>query len=398
MNKTETDRYFDLLRATLDKLEVQPEHIWNCDETNIQLEHKPKAVVGRKGSNVPGRVANSKESVSILGCGNAVGTIMSPMVIVKGKTKRSLMGWKTEDAPPNTKWTFQSKSYMDTCLGLEWFQNVFLQECGSHRPQLLILDSHCSHETLDLLELGKKENITLLSLPSHCTHYLQPWDRSMFSPLKNNYNTVCTEFMAENVGHNVTKQTWPGLFCKAWVSAITSTNMKSGFSSTGIYPFNVDAIPKEAFITASQPLGNITQSSTTMVEENLMGETSQEVSSAETPVGLVDNSEIIYSQGETHTVVAEINLCVPQSSTTLDLPVYVEGDVQTVSLPVIFEDLQTDEVPNLGDLALKEVSTEELPSELWNSELDTLVSSSRKYYFPSNQKEQCKCLKDIDII
>ena len=151
MNKAETNRYFDLLRATLDKLEVQPEHIWDCDETNIQLEHKPKAVTGRKGSNVLGRVANSKESVSIIGCGNAVGTIMSPMIIVKGKTKRSLMGWKTEDAPPNTKWTFQSKSYMDTCLGLEWFQNVFLQECRSHRSQLLILDSHCSHKTLDLL-------------------------------------------------------------------------------------------------------------------------------------------------------------------------------------------------------------------------------------------------------
>ena len=81
--------------------------------------------------------------------------------------------------------------------------------------------------------------------------------------------------MAENVGHNVTKQTWPGLFCKAWVSAITSANVKSGFSSTGIYPFNPDAIPKEA-LTASQPLGNTTQSSNTMVEENLVGETSMQ--------------------------------------------------------------------------------------------------------------------------
>ena len=148
--------------------------------------------------------------------------------------------------------------------------------------------------------------------------------------------------------------------------------MKSGFSSTGIYPFNPDAIPKEAFITASQPLGNTTQSSNTMVEENLVGKTPEQIINAETPVGLADNPERIYSQAETNTVVAEINMWSPQSSTTLDLPVYVEGDVQTVSLPAIFEDLQIDETPNVGDLTLKEVSNEELPSELWNSELDAI--------------------------
>ena len=89
-------------------------------------------------------------------------------------------------------------------------------------------------------------------------------------------------------------------------------------------------------------------------------------------MGLADNPEIIYCQAEIHTVVAEINMCAPQSSTTFDLPVYVEGDVQTMSLPVIFEDLQIDEMPNIGDLTLKEVSAEELPSELWNSEVNAM--------------------------
>ena len=120
----------------------------------MQLEQTLKSVVGKKGANLPGRVSNSKESVSVLGCGNAAGDIMSPMVIVKRKTKRSLMSWKTEEAPPNTKWAFQSKSYMDQGLGVECFQNVFLQECGPEQPQLLIVDSHCSHEPLDLLEMG----------------------------------------------------------------------------------------------------------------------------------------------------------------------------------------------------------------------------------------------------
>ena len=135
-------------------------------------------------------MANSKESVTVLGCGNAAGKLMSPMVIVKGKTRRALTSSKTEDAPKETKWACQPKAYMDQGLGVEWFENVFLKECRPQRPQLLIVDSHCSHEPLDLLMLAQAENITLLTLPSHCTHYLQPWDKCMFAPLKKKYNIL----------------------------------------------------------------------------------------------------------------------------------------------------------------------------------------------------------------
>ena len=130
MNKETVSNYFDLLKETLDKLNVQPKHIRNCYETNILFKHKTTTGVGRKGGRVPGRVVNSKESVSVLGCGNAVGSITSPMLIVKGKTKRSLIEWKTEDAPSQTKWAYQPNSYMDQSHGVEWFQNVFPKECG----------------------------------------------------------------------------------------------------------------------------------------------------------------------------------------------------------------------------------------------------------------------------
>ena len=87
MNREKVDKYFDLLKKILEEKKLQPHCIWNCDETNIQMEHKPTSVVGRKGGRVPGRVANSKGSVTVLGCGNAGGKIMSPMVIMKVKTK-----------------------------------------------------------------------------------------------------------------------------------------------------------------------------------------------------------------------------------------------------------------------------------------------------------------------
>ena len=114
------------------------------------------------------------------------------------------------------------------------------------------------HSTMELLELAQKEKITMLSLPSHSTYYLQPWDRSIFAPLKNKYNILCSEYMSENIAHNITHQTWPGIFCEAWTSAISPVNMVSGFAATGIHPFNPNAIPSEACISApilSQSVG-----------------------------------------------------------------------------------------------------------------------------------------------
>ena len=65
---------------------------------------------------------------------------------------------------------------------------------------------------------------------------------------------------------------------------------------------------------------------------------------------------------------------MPESSVTLDFPVLVDGDEQTLPLPVIFQDqgLQENETPDLGNVSLTEVSTEELPSDVWNSDLDAI--------------------------
>ena len=73
---------------------------------------------------------------------------------------------------------------MDNAIGVEWFKNVFLQHCGPDRLQVLILDSHGSHEVVELLELARQENIHIMALPPHITHYLQLLDQVVFGPFK----------------------------------------------------------------------------------------------------------------------------------------------------------------------------------------------------------------------
>lgn len=54
---------------------------------------------------------------------------------------------------------------MNEEIGEFWFRDVFLKNCGTERPQLL-LDGHSSHETLGLLELAVKGKYFCFGFPS----------------------------------------------------------------------------------------------------------------------------------------------------------------------------------------------------------------------------------------
>ena len=117
MNESIVSDYFVIkLNSTLNELQltdIKPDNIWNCDETGFQFQHMPTMVCARKGSKVvPGRTVQSRESVSVLVCGNAAGVKMPPMIVVKGKNVKSLNAWSLDDAPKNTIWTFQQKAWM----------------------------------------------------------------------------------------------------------------------------------------------------------------------------------------------------------------------------------------------------------------------------------------------
>ena len=117
-----------------------------------------------------------------MACVNAKWEKMPPMLIVKGKTNRSLHGFNTCAALTGSIWTFQDKGWMTDEIGELWFKEVFLANCGSERPQVLILDGHSSHETLALLELAMAGT----SIFSHYLHtpsmLFNPWTGVCLAP------------------------------------------------------------------------------------------------------------------------------------------------------------------------------------------------------------------------
>ncbi|XP_059162948.1 uncharacterized protein LOC131946275 [Physella acuta] len=102
LNSNVVKNYFEALGKLLDDLQLtsRPKCIWNCDETGVQLQHKPTKVVAQKGvRGVSARVTGSRENITIFATINAAGESMPPMIIVKGKTQRAVSSFNVCDAP-----------------------------------------------------------------------------------------------------------------------------------------------------------------------------------------------------------------------------------------------------------------------------------------------------------
>ena len=140
-------------------------------------------------------------------CAN--GTYFPPLIIVKGKTPNSLLGFNTQDGPKGAIWTYQEKAWTEDILGIKWFQSFYKHiepKPTKDAPRLLAVDSHGTHETSGLISAAREESVDIFSLPDHTTHWLQPLDRSIFKPFKTAYDKICSGHLqnTENVISKVT--------------------------------------------------------------------------------------------------------------------------------------------------------------------------------------------------
>ena len=87
-NKTVVDDYYTKLKSTIEENDLTscPELILNADETGVPLDFRPSRVVSPKNTkNVWSVSSGDKTNITVMGCGNAAGEMIKPLVIFKGK-------------------------------------------------------------------------------------------------------------------------------------------------------------------------------------------------------------------------------------------------------------------------------------------------------------------------
>ena len=115
---------------------------------------------------------------------------------------------------------------------------------------LLLLDNHQSHINLEVIDYAKN-GVVMLSFPPHCSHKLQPLDRTVYGPFKRYYNNACNSWMQENPGKTMSIYEIADMVGRAFPRAMTPTNIKSGFRVSGIFPFDRDIFSDEEFMPSN---------------------------------------------------------------------------------------------------------------------------------------------------
>lgn len=170
-------------------------------------------------------------------CMSATGHYLPPFLIFP---RVRLTEQLKKGAPPDTIFSCNGNGWMTITDFIKWFDH-FLQHTrpSAENPVMLILDGHATHtKNLVVLEKAQKNYVTIISLPPHCSHRLQPLDVSYMSPLKSNFSTEIEAFLKNNPGRVVTINDIANLFGKAFLKTSSSFTAINGFKKTGIVPLN----------------------------------------------------------------------------------------------------------------------------------------------------------------
>lgn len=247
------DEYFTLLNNTLQELNLEhPHRIWNLDETSVSLDPTKTKVVG--GVNMPCTrtiTGSGKENITVLTTVNAAGGKMTPLIVFKGKyVYEQWIARNKEEYDFDISYAASKRGWMETEIFYNYMSKIIIPGLGNERPVLMVYDGHSTHVDDRVVALAAANNLTILKLPAHTSHLLQPLDLAVFKSFKSIWDKKLVEWQRHNVGIKMRKQAFAEMFAEAWHQ--TSPNViKSGFKKGGIYPFNSEVIPKEKYDPAA---------------------------------------------------------------------------------------------------------------------------------------------------
>lgn len=217
-NATAVNKFFDLLEPLQDRYAYAPSRIFNVDETGLTtVQGRPSKVIAMKGRKQVGTLTSAERGTlcTAVICISAAGTYVPPMVIfprVRVKEEFSI------GLPPESIVACHSSGWMQLNLFEKWFDHFLkFTNASKENPSLLILDGHKTHtQNIIVIEKARDHGVTILCIPPHCSHRMQPLDVSFMAPLSTFYSQEVETFLRNNPGRVVTIYQIGNLFGKAY--------------------------------------------------------------------------------------------------------------------------------------------------------------------------------------
>jgi len=230
---------------------IPVENIFNVDETGVTVNQKPRKIIATKGKKGVATIQSAEKgkTITAICCVSAVGVYCPPFLIFpRARFKEELL----DRGPIGAVGAASKSGWVNEEIFLRWFQHFIQFFQPQHRtiPCLLIMDGHSSHVNYELVQKARDNNVSLLVLPSHCTHKLQPLDVAVFRSFKCHYDRVVEHWLREHPGRGIQESNVAELFAQAWNKSATVANAVSGFAKARINPYSEADSDDEDYLPA----------------------------------------------------------------------------------------------------------------------------------------------------
>jgi hypothetical protein len=219
------------------------------DETGVTTVQAPDRVIALRGCKQIGKLvsAESGKSVTLVLAISATGNTVPPFFIFP---RANFGAHFLNGAPAGSEGDANLTGWMKAEQFLKFVKHFISHvKHSKERPVVLLLDNHNSHLSIAALDHCKENGVTVLAFPHHCSHKLQPLDRSVSGPLKTYVNRAFDAWITNHPGQTMTIYDLTVIVNMSLNSAATPANIKAGFLATGIFPYNRDVFPNEEFLS-----------------------------------------------------------------------------------------------------------------------------------------------------
>ena len=246
MSSEETVKeYIDLLEKKIKELDLtdKPESIWNMDETGFSkdCEKITQKIITPKGVKNPyAQQVFASEHITVVACTSAGGRFMPNAIVYKDCIPD---GKYADSVPKDYLLTSTPSGYINRQIFDDWFSKVFLKNLGRERPVLLLMDNHETHLSPDSIDLAIQNNVEILALPAHTSHFLQPLDQ-IFGGLKSTFGDLARTMGLINSNLVIRKNRFAQVLQYAMDKAWSPHVVKESFRKTGVSPVKFEAIDK----------------------------------------------------------------------------------------------------------------------------------------------------------
>ena len=243
--------YFKRLKLIMETndLMTSPELIYKVDDVGLALVKNsigtPHRLLPYDNQYKQPKTSILGSPVTLIGCGNALGTALPPYFLINFKNKYHMLGFADRGPPGTQAKSFDSinknESLMRTYLKDHFLR--YVQMGYKKKGVLLLYNGYSCCLSVDDVEWARKHNIHLFVYPPH--HFdiskgpdpFEPFDVGLFSNFQYFAKQESQSFYRQS-GERIALHHVSSIAGKAYQSCLAGNRLVDGFKKCGIYPYS----------------------------------------------------------------------------------------------------------------------------------------------------------------